>query len=228
MPEFDSGVSVAVAIPAFNAERFIGQALASVFTQSYPVDDVVVIDDGSDDATADAARAAGPRVRVLRQPNAGIGVARSRAVAATHGEILVLLDADDLLTPDGIACRVQALQDDPRLDVAFGQVRHFAEHAGDAPIALDPPQPAHVVSGVLLRRAAYERVGPFASGLHVAEALDWMLRARELGLREVTLPDQVLWRRVHGANNSITNRASLSEFPRALKASLDRRRAHAD
>jgi hypothetical protein len=165
---------------------------------------------------------------VLRQPTAGIGVARSRAVAATHGETLVLLDADDLLTPHSIACRVRALQDNPRLDIAFGQVRHFAEQAGDAPIALDPAQPAHVVSGLLLRRAAYERVGPFASGLHVAEALDWMLRARELGLREVTLPDQVLWRRVHGANNSITNRASLSEFPRALKASLDRRRAHAD
>jgi glycosyltransferase involved in cell wall biosynthesis len=228
MPDFDSSMSVAVAIPAFNAERFIGQALASVLAQSYPVDDVVVIDDGSDDATAEAALAAGPRIRVLRQANAGIGVARSRAVAATQGEILVLLDADDLLTPNSIACRVQALQDNPRLDVAFGHVRHFTEHAADAPVPLDPPQPAHVLSSMLVRRAAYERVGPFASGLRVAEALDWMLRAHELGLREMTLPDQVLWRRVHGANNSITNRASLSEFPRALKASLDRRRAHAD
>jgi glycosyltransferase involved in cell wall biosynthesis len=226
MPELDRSMSVAVAIPAYNAERFIGEVLASIFAQTYPVDDVVVVDDGSDDATAQAALAAGAAVRVLRQPNSGIGLTRSRAVAATRGEILVLLDADDLLTPDSIACRVQALRDDPRVDIVFGQVRHFTEHADDVPIALDPPQASHVPSGMLLRRAAYERVGPFASGLHVAEALDWMLRAREAGLLEVTLPDQVLWRRVHGANNSITNRASLSEFPRALKASLDRRRAH--
>jgi len=227
MLELAGDMTLAVAIPMYNAERFIGEALASVLAQSHRVNDIVVVDDGSDDASAEVALAAGPRVRVLRQPNAGIGVARSRAIAATRGELVVLLDADDLLTPDSIECRVRALRANPPLDIAFGRVRHFAEYAGDAPIGLDAPQPAHVLSGMLIRRVAYERVGPFASGLHVAEALDWMLRAREQGLREVTVPDLVLWRRVHGANNSIVNRASLGEFPRALKASLDRRRANA-
>jgi glycosyltransferase involved in cell wall biosynthesis len=217
-------MSVAVAVPARNAERFIGEALASVLAQSYPVDEIVVVDDGSDDLTGDIAEAAGSKVRVLRQPNAGIGVARSRAVAATSGELVAMLDADDLLTPDSIGCRVRALQANPELDIAFGQVRHFTNYANDAPVALDPLQPAHVPGGMLVRREAYELVGVFASGLRVAEALDWMLRARERGAHDVTVPDQVLWRRVHGANNSIVNRASLDEFPRALKASLDRRR----
>jgi glycosyltransferase involved in cell wall biosynthesis len=225
MPDPAGEMSVAVAIPMYNAERFIGEAVASVLAQSCPVGDVVVVDDGSDDASAEVARAAGPRVRVLRQANSGIGVTRSRAVAAARGELIVLLDADDLLTPDSIACRVRALRTDPRLDIAFGHVRHFGEYVDESPSALDAPQPAHVLSGMLIRRTAYERVGPFASGLRVAEALDWMLRARERGLREVTVSDLVMWRRVHGANNSIVNRASLGEFPRALKASLDRRRA---
>ena len=224
MSERGDGMAVSIAIPAYNAERFIGEALASVFAQSYPVAEVVVVDDGSSDATADVA-AADPRVRVLRQPNAGIGITRSRAVAATRGELIVTLDADDLLTPGSIECRVRALEADPGLAIAFGHVRHFTESADGAPVALDQAQPSPVIGGMLIRRAAYERVGPFASGLQVAEALDWLLRAREQGLREVTVQDQVLWRRVHGANNSSVNRASLSEFPRALKASLDRRRA---
>jgi glycosyltransferase involved in cell wall biosynthesis len=219
----DRRISVAVAIPAYNAERFIGEALASVFAQTYPVDEIVVVDDGSEDLTARLAETAGGRV--LRQPNAGIGLTRSRAVAATSAEVVVTLDADDVLTPDSIECRVRALQADPQLDLVFGQVRHFTERADKQPVGLDAQQPSHVPSGMLVRRAAYERVGPFASGLDVAEALDWMLRAREADLRELTVPAQILWRRVHGSNNSIVNRASLHEFPRALKASLDRRRA---
>jgi hypothetical protein len=78
---------------------------------------------------------------------------------------------------------------------------------------------------MLVRRSAFERVGPFTPGLRVAEGLDWLLRAHELGLVEATVDEQVQWRRVHGANNSLTQRRSLDEFPRALKESLDRRRA---
>ena len=78
---------------------------------------------------------------------------------------------------------------------------------------------------MLIRRTAFERVGRFAADLRIAETLDWMLRAQELGLKMKTVPDQVLWRRVHGDNVSLTRRGSLGEYPRALKASLDRRRA---
>jgi glycosyltransferase involved in cell wall biosynthesis len=222
----DRSQSIAVAIPAHNAERFLGDALASVRAQTHPVDEIVVVDDGSSDRTAEIAGAHG--ARVLRQPNAGIGAARSRAVAATRTELVVLLDADDLLTPNSVECRVRELEADPELEMSFGHVRHFSELAGGSPVALDQAQAGRVTSGMLIRRAAYERVGPFASGLRVAEALDWMLRAGEQAVRELTVPDQVLWRRVHGANNSIANRDALAEFPRALKASLDRRRAHAD
>ena len=113
----------------------------------------------------------------------------------------------------------------PDVDIVYGQVRHFAECTGGRPLALDLPQPAHVPTGMLIRRAAYERVGAFSPGFRVAEALDWLLRARETGLGEATVPDHVLWRRVHRTNNSLTQRGSLHEFPRVLKASLDRRRA---
>jgi hypothetical protein len=75
-----------------------------------------------------------------------------------------------------------------------------------------------------MRREAYQRVGRFATGLRVADGLDWLLRAREAGIVDATVEAQVVWRRVHGANNSLTQRTSLGEFAVVLKASLDRRR----
>lgn len=219
--------TVGVAVPVYNCERFVAEALQSVLAQSRPVAEVVVVDDGSDDASAQVASSLGASVRVVRQRHAGIGAARSRAMGLLQSEFLVTLDADDLLTPNSVEARLNALASRPDVDVVFGRVRHFAERAGGRPVALDQPQPAHVPGGMLIRRTAYERVGPFAATLRVAEALDWLLRARECGLHELTVSEQVLWRRVHQNNNSLTQRGSLSEFPRALKASLDRRRAGA-
>jgi glycosyltransferase involved in cell wall biosynthesis len=216
---------VGVAIPVHNGERFLAATLRSVLAQRHPVGDVVVVDDGSTDAGAEIARAFGPPVRVVRRPHRGIGATRSEAMALVRGEVVVPLDADDLLTPHSVEARMEVLLADPGIDVVFGQVRSFSECVGDRPVALDEPQPAHVPDAMLVRRAAFERVGPFAAGLRVAEGLDWLLRARELGLTEATVPEQVLWRRVHGANNSLTARDAMAEFPRALKASLDRRRA---
>jgi GT2 family glycosyltransferase len=78
---------------------------------------------------------------------------------------------------------------------------------------------------MLARRDVFERVGAFPTELLVTEYLDWYLRAREAGVREITLADVLAHRRVHGGNNSFRLRHRRSEFASILKASLDRRRA---
>jgi glycosyltransferase involved in cell wall biosynthesis len=216
---------VGVALPVYNGARYLAAALSSVLAQSYPVSDVVVVDDGSDDASRGVALDIGPPVHVVSQPHRGVGVARSRAVSLVRGEFVVLFDADDLLTRHSVECRMQLICSRPDIDIVYGQIRCFTECVDGRPVPLDEPRPAHVPGAMLVRRAAFERVGPFAAGLRIAEGLDWLLRAHEVGLREATVEEQVQWRRVHGANNSLTGRDSLQEMPRALKASLDRRRA---
>ena len=211
-------------MPVYNGERFLDATLHSVLAQSYPVGDVLVLDDGSDDLSGAVARGIGPPIRVVRRPHGGIGAARSHAMKLVRGDFLLPLDADDLLTPGSIEARIQVLLARPEIDVVYGHVRSFAACLEGRPLALDEPRPAHVPDAMLIRRVAFERVGPFAVGLRVAETLDWLLRAHELGLGEATVPEQVLWRRVHGANNSLMQRSSMYEYPRALKASLDRRR----
>lgn len=223
----DALASVGVAIPAHNAELWIAQALRSVLAQSAPPGDILVLDDGSSDATASVAEGFGAPVRVVRQANAGIGAARNRAVELVRGEIVAFLDADDLYTPSSIAVRLDVLREHPRVDLVFGAERRFARVIDGDPSPLGAPAPAHIPGAMLVRRSALRRVGPFPTGVRVAEGLDWLLRAREQSLGEVTLDEQVVWRRVHGANNSLRHRDSMVEFAHALKDSLDRRRAAA-
>jgi glycosyltransferase involved in cell wall biosynthesis len=219
--------SVGVVVPAWNAELWLRETLESVLSQAGRVVDVLVLDDGSTDATTAVAESFGSPVRVVRQENGGIGAARNRGVELVAGELVTFVDADDLLTADGLACRVQALARRPEIDIVFGAVCQFSSMLDGAPVALHEPRPGHVPAAMLARRAALERVGPFVTNTHVSEGLDWLLRARELGLGEQMLEQQVIWRRVHGENNSLRHRAEIGEYARVLKASLDRRRAAA-
>lgn len=220
----DRRPTVGAAIPVYNTAAHLGDALRSVLAQCELLADVVVVDDGSSDETGAVAAAFGPPVRVVRQPHLGVGPARSRAVEAVQADVIVLLDADDLLTEASVRSRLRVLEERPEVDLVFGHVRTFAEVGAEGPIALDGPRPAHVPGSMLVRRLAYERVGGFRPALR-AEGLDWLLRARELGLIEATVAEQVLWRRVHARNSSLGEHRPLQEFPRLLKASLDRRRA---
>ncbi len=218
-------VAVGVVVPAYNAADWLGEALESVSSQTVAAVDIVVVDDGSTDATAAVAAGFGPPVRCVSQPNAGIGAARNRGIEAVGGDAVLMLDADDLMTPSSLAARAAVLAARPDIELVFGWERRFERVLDGAPVAIGPLLPSHLPGSMLVRRAALDRVGPFPASVRVAEGLDWLLRAREQRVGEVTIEEQVLWRRVHEANNSVRHRAQMGEFAHALKASLDRRRA---
>ena len=134
---------VGVAVPVYNGEPFLADALRSVLAQTHRVDDVLVLDDGSEDASAEIASGFGPPVRVERRSHDGIGAARSEAIGLVEGEFIVPLDADDLLTPNSIGCRIE-LMTSTDLDVVFGQVRRFTNFVNGGPVPLDEARPAHV------------------------------------------------------------------------------------
>ncbi|HEV2246245.1 MAG TPA: glycosyltransferase family 2 protein [Terriglobia bacterium] len=103
---------VSVIIPAYNAQRFLPMTLSSARAQTYPNIEIIVVDDGSTDATpeiAEAAARADKRVRVIHQRNAGVAAARNRGIAEARGEYVAPLDADDIWHPRNIALQVEAL-----------------------------------------------------------------------------------------------------------------------
>ena len=203
-------------------EGYIGEAIASALAQTVPPREVIVVDDGSTDGTAEIVRSFDGRVRLITQPPLGVGQARNAALEASNGEFLGYLDADDIWEPHKLEVQLEAFARDPTLDLVFGHMRRFMD---GAPEDLSEPIPAVLGGSLLFRRSAAERVGDFPTDVRVGEFLDWIMRARELGLREWLLPDVVLRRREHSSNITRREENPFGDFARVLKASIDRRRA---
>jgi glycosyltransferase involved in cell wall biosynthesis len=113
-------VTVSVITPCYNGAPFLQRTLESVLAQTQLPFEVIVIDDGSTDASASIAEAFGDPVRVLRQPNHGESVARNRGIAEARGTHLLFLDADDLLAPEAIERLSGAVANDPRAVAIMG------------------------------------------------------------------------------------------------------------
>jgi glycosyltransferase involved in cell wall biosynthesis len=223
---------VTAIVPAYNAERYLADALDSVFAQGHSPLEVIVVDDGSTDGTAAVADSYTPRVELLRQANAGAGAARNHGLAAARGDYVAFHDADDLWTEGKLSAQLDRLVADPSLDLVFGHVRNFVSpnlSPAQAARLFCPPetQPGYSAACLLARRSAFERVGPFREDVDLGEFIDWMARAREHGLRDALLPETVLLRRLHGSNTGIRQRDSRSDFALVVKQALDRRRASA-
>jgi glycosyltransferase involved in cell wall biosynthesis len=217
-------------IPVYNGERYLAEAIESVSAQTYRPIEVIVVDDGSTDGTARVAQRFGS-IRYCRQLHGGIGSARNRGVALAKGGVLAFLDADDLWEKDKLRLQMAAL-DDAEIDVVFGHVRQFIspeldEYVKKSLYCPDKLMPGYAPSAVMIRRDAFNRVGPFETIMRVGEFASWYLRAAEMGLRMLMLQDLVARRRLHKTNTGIHQRQARTDYVRILKASLDRRRADA-
>lgn len=219
---------VSVVITVYNGAPYLGEAIESARAQTWPHVEVVVVDDGSDDGSDEVARA--HDVVFERLPErAGIGAARNRAFALSSGAFLTFLDADDRFPPDKLAIQLDEFRRDPTLDVVYGHVSEFvspdvpAEDAARIRPAV-PRSPSHLAGVMLMRRGAYDRVGPWAEGLKVGTGVEWYMRSAELGLRTSLIDHVLLERRLHQANNGLREAEHRDQYLSIVKAALDRRR----
>lgn len=221
---------VSVIIPVYNGERYLAEAIESVLGQSYLSIEVIVVDDGSTDGSAHVAKAFGEAVRYSRQPHSGTGAALNHGIVLARGGFLAFLDADDVWVKQKLEWQMAAFQANPDVALVFGHVQQFISPELAPEIARRfrcPPEalPGYVTGTMLARREAFAQVGTFGSKWRAGEFLDWYLRATELGVRTVMLPNLVLRRRLHQANHGLVKREAKSDLTRILKAALDRRRA---
>ena len=106
-------MNLSVVIPTYNCGAFVGQAIDSALAQTYPAVEVVVVDDGSTDDTAERLRAYGGRIRVVTQENRGLSAARNAGIAAAGGTYVALLDSDDAFHPRKLEFQLRHLTTDP-------------------------------------------------------------------------------------------------------------------
>jgi glycosyltransferase involved in cell wall biosynthesis len=222
---------VTCVVPCFNGERYLVEAIDSILAQTHRPLEIIVVDDGSTDRSAEVVRRYGQGVRYHRQENRGPGAACNQGVELATGALVAFLEQDDLWLPHKICRQLDAFEADPTLDYCVGHIQNFwipelaaeARRFRDAPVM--QPVPGYVVQTLMVRRDLLGRVGRFDETLHFSFASDWFLRAGERGAVGMLLPDLLTRRRLHHDNVSRRNRAaSHDQFLRVIKAALDRRR----
>jgi len=201
-----------VVIPCWNQAHYLGEAIESALSQSYPSLEVIVVDDGSEDNSA-AVAARFPGVRCLRQRNSGVAAARNRGLAEAGGEYAVFLDADDRLLPDALAVGVKELEARPEAAFAAGMPRDIGR---DGAVIREAKQPLvtrdHYLklleecfiwsgSSVVYRRQALEAVGGFNESRVAADDYELYLklaRAFSVHCHEAVVTEY----RRHGSNTT--------------------------
>lgn len=222
---------ISVVIPAYNSGVFLRPTIDSVLTQAYRPLELIVVDDGSTDGTAETAESYGPPVILIRQKRGGHPAARNTGVRAATGEFLGFVDHDDLWAPGKLTRQMECFARDPRLDLVFGHIHNFfsaelsPEERSRLKVPLEP-LPGLLQGAMLARRTSFDRVGLFAESHPIGDFIDWYGRATIAGLRMHMLPETVLYRRIHRSNHQRVHRDGMrAGYLRAVRELLSRRRS---
>lgn len=225
----DAIQKVSVIVPMYNAGPYIAEALESILTQTLPVSEIFVIDDGSTDNGCGIVGGYS-NVVLLKKDHSGISDTLNQGLKYASGEYIAFLDADDRWIADKTEKQVRLLAEDDDLAMVFGHAERF-QSIGEGntyeEIIIDR-MPGLVLQGGLFRHSAFQKVGLFSADPDVNPFMDWYARALAAGLEPVIHDQVVFQRRIHGNNYTLLNKNELLKgYFNALKMSIDRKRNQA-
>lgn len=220
---------VSVITAVYNGERYLGEALDSLFAQDYDPFESIVVDDGSTDRTAEIAQSYA--VRYVHQANQGAAAARNAGLAIARGELVAFLDSDDLLPVDKLSIQAGLLAERGDLGCVLGRQEIMLEGV-EAPSWLTRDSIYGDLDGIplvsaMVRKSVLDELGGFDPSFGFAEDRDLFVRMREHGVAIEVLPEILVRRRFHGGNTNFTRRPEKHPLLRSLKGKLDRERAAA-
>jgi glycosyltransferase involved in cell wall biosynthesis len=192
-------IYISIVIPAYNAGVFIERAIQSVLKQTCPADEIIVVDDGSADNTAEIVRRFGDKVKIIQQPNAGVSAARNAGIRAAGGDWIAFLDADDEWLPDYLKIQTELLSRNPHL--VWSAANYMTCYADRRAAEICPDFAETLLYGrdyvddyfdayskgfigcsdtMLIRKSLLLEAGLFPVNLHIAEDIDlwWRIAYR--------------------------------------------------
>ncbi len=197
-----------VIVPVFNGEKYIGEALGSVFADPFDSFEVIVVDDGSTDNTAKIVRSF-PEARYHYQPNQGVAAAANTGLGMATGKYISFLGSDDIWMPGRFAKSFAVLESKPDLQIMLGQLIMFLEEGCTRPKTIPEEwlekQMDSAGTGVMTaRHTVFEHVGLFNPSYRAGSDTEWLLRAKELRAGIESVPILFIRRRLHENNLSVT------------------------
>jgi glycosyltransferase involved in cell wall biosynthesis len=214
---------VSIVIPVFNGERFLPEAIESVLAQDHRPIEVIVVDDGSTDASVDVARSFDDVV-VLGSANRGAAAARNLGVARAVGPFLTFLDADDLMAPGRLRVQHEHLLSNPDTGCVLMHQEVLVEPSPDLRPPIHGGQVTVPPMTAFLRKTTFDAVGGFDPTYRIVHDTVWLFRLRDANVRIDILPEIGLIRRIHEANLSHRVDVIRSELARSLQDRVRRGR----
>lgn len=220
-------------IPTYNRRDLLPRAIDSVLAQTRRVDEIIVVDDGSTDGTADMLEARyGERVKHVWQSNAGVSAARNHGLRLARGRYLALLDSDDEWLPEKTALQVAFLESRPDFGMVVcdveridGDYRHIDVFHRREVIREDGwalrwllHNPALIPASVMVRRQVVDQLGGFDEALRTAEDLEFHLRvARHWPIGVV---ERALVRAMRGHDGLSAASSTYDDYVRVVEAAV--------
>lgn len=202
---------VSIIIPVYNGEKYIEEALNSVFNQTYTDYEIIVVDDGSTDNTVEIVKKY-KNVRYVYQKNAGPAAARNKGIRMSKGEIISLLDSDDLYTKDKLEKQVDFLEKNKEIDICFSKYKNFYDDINkinDNQRKVFERNIDHFLPSACIRREVFERCGYFDHELRSGDDTEWINRMMMFEKEKTTILNEIGYlRRIHG--ESITTNLNLA------------------
>lgn len=217
---------ISAIVPAYNAEAFLTEAIQSIQQQAYEPLEIIVVDDGSTDRTAEIASSFSHSIRYVYQENSGPAQARNTGLNLAQGEIISFLDVDDLWPNNKIKIQLDYFAKNSSLEVVVGRVQVLCLDIDSEGIFKKFAQPAfgvHLGAG-LYKKSVFEKVGYFDPMLRQCQDLDLCMRLRENDIAIGMIEPVTLYYRLHKNNLTKQKEQQTSMFLKAFKQSLNRRR----
>ncbi|MBI1293543.1 glycosyltransferase [bacterium] len=188
--------TVSVIIPVFNGAEFLQEAIESIRAQNYAPTEIVVVDDGSTDDTAEVVQALGADLLYAYQPNQGPAAARNFGLTLASGELIAFLDADDLWPTHKLHHQVSCLLTNAETQVVWGNTQVRPYHADEKLYPPVPPKWWPLLGSMVCRKEVFQAVGGFDPALHFGEDIDWLTRLNIHKIRIQRSPELALIYRV--------------------------------
>jgi glycosyltransferase involved in cell wall biosynthesis len=195
-PFVEKAPAVSILMPAYKVDKYIGEALDSVFKQTYTDYEVIVVNDGSPDRLEQVLEPYMNRIIYIRQENSGQSAARNRAIEIARGRYLALLDPDDIWKPDYLSVQMAMMENDPSIGVLYSDALLFGNphyegktymqtcpSEGEVTLKKLITEECNVMISALIRREVAIEVGLFDESLRSSEDFDLWVRIAKQGHR---------------------------------------------
>lgn len=229
-----SNFFISVIVPVYNGESFLAETIQSIIEQDCHPLEIILVDDGSTDKTAEVADQFKDVIHYVYQPNSGPATARNRGIKMAIGNVIAFLDADDCWPVNALKKQLDYLVANPDVEIVHGYLQNMYLSTDTEKKTLvkkfGKPRVSFNVGSAVYRKSVFDKIGLFDETLHHSEDVELLVRVKENGISWVILEHVTLFYRRHKQSmtsvhneNTLSNMHALS-WVRILKKNLDKRR----